>query len=90
MNPLNFFKDKSGKIIIAQWPNKPLWIVIGFWILGYIPNAMVQLLCHWGSTLTLIYWSYLEITAGDSQFRRVLGLVVMFYQLKGLIGLMGF
>ncbi|MFZ1720891.1 MAG: hypothetical protein WAU07_00105 [Microgenomates group bacterium] len=73
----NFFSDKNGNTAILQWPNWPLWLAMLFFLLQQIPNEMIQNISYWGLAVTLIYWSYLEIFYGDSNFRRILGVLVL-------------
>jgi len=76
MTVKDFFRDKKGELVIWQTPNTPLWIALGFWVLGFVPISQVESISKWGTSLALLYWSHLEIVSGDSPFRRVLGLIV--------------
>lgn len=75
---LDFFKDKHGTYVIGQWPNKPLILALGLYVLRYFPNSTAQQFSHWGVAIVLIYWSFLEITSGVNRWRRFLGIIVMF------------
>jgi hypothetical protein len=72
-----FFADKNNKIILWQFPNLPLigWLVfvgIGYFVApGSIKTGFAQ-----ASGGFLFIWSYLEITQGATNFRRLLGVVV--------------
>lgn len=72
-----FVSDRHGRVVIAQWPNAPL---IG-WAVFALARALVEE--RWRpffgflSGAALVTWAYLEITQGDSPFRRVLGAVVL-------------
>lgn len=74
----NFFKDINDKVVVWQMPNFPLvaWLVlmIGAHLVnaGHLKNGLQFL-----SSAFLLSWAYLEIVSGDSNFRRLLGLVVM-------------
>ena len=77
--------DKTGRIVLAQWPNGPLWAAIGFYGLRWVGLAGVS---EWGVTVAMLYWSYLELVSGVNGFRKVLGLLVgvaTVYKLVGLI-----
>ena len=76
----NIFKDKTGKIIIGQWPNWPIWLTLAFYILRFIPNRLIQSVSSLGVNLTLLYWSYLEITEGVNTFRKLIGISVAISQ----------
>jgi len=81
MNIREFFSDKDGKIVIAQTPNPPLLIAIAFFIFGFVPNSSLQLISMWGLQITLLYWSYLEITSGVNLWRKFLGAATLAYVL---------
>lgn len=75
-----FFRDpSSGRLVIAQRPNLPLWVFIA-------ATAVRVLLDLEGATATatsivsraaLAWWAVDEILRGDSRFRRVLGGAVL-------------
>ena len=77
-NILNFFKNKDGEWTIAQTPNFPIiaWFFLALTLQlfdgGSLKSGM-QLL----SSALLFTWAYLEITSGDSSFRRLLGGIVL-------------
>lgn len=86
----HFFKNKQGNIVIAQYPNTPLWLAIFLWFLLSLPFAQletIQLISRWLLVPVLLYWSYLEIFFGESNFRKVLGIAVACYSLKNLLQL---
>jgi hypothetical protein len=85
MSILNFFKDKYGKYVVAQRPNKPLLIAIALYALRFIPNAAAQQFSHWSVSIVLIYWSFLEIKSGESLWRRFLGCIVMLMSIKNIL-----
>jgi len=75
-----FFRNpNTGEVVVAQTPNLPLWI--------FLVATAVRLLFHPSgtagtvvavvSTVALVVWSVIEIVAGSSPFRRVLGSVVL-------------
>lgn len=69
-----FFKDKEGHWAIIQLPN----LLLSLWIVLLIINLLVhssqvKLL----QTALIFTWAYLELTQGDSYFRRSLGAVVL-------------
>jgi hypothetical protein len=76
----SFFRNpETGRVVIAQPPNIPLWI--------FIAATAVRLLLHPDGTLgtvvsviggvAIVVWALLEIVKGESPFRRVLGAVVL-------------
>ena len=72
------FQDNTGKYVIYQPPNLPIYlIIIGF--LGELlvaagPFHQMFSLLSFGA---VFLWSYLEIRFGESLFRRVLGGAIM-------------
>lgn len=81
----NFFKNKEGKIVIVQFPNTPLFIAIVLWCIPYFQIPMLTFLSSIFIFPVMLYWSYLEIVAGDSSFRKALGGFVAIHYLKNLL-----
>jgi hypothetical protein len=86
--PHNFidriFKDKTGKVVISQMPNIPLW--------GWIISSILSMVFKHGrphagfenvGRAALVTWAYLEIRSGVSLFRRILGAMVLIAVLYG-------
>ncbi|MDB5168883.1 MAG: hypothetical protein JWO41_239 [Candidatus Saccharibacteria bacterium] len=79
-----FFKNRSGKIVIMQIPNPPLWLWIICEILsrvfkhGKTHSGLVAL-----GTASLLAWAYMELTSGGSLFRRILGGLVLAATIAG-------
>jgi hypothetical protein len=84
---LDFFKDKQGDYVIGQWPNKPLLVALGLYALRYYPNTITQNISHWGVSIVLIYWAYLEIASGVNSWRKLLGSIVMLSSITNLLRL---
>lgn len=72
------FRDESGKIILAQFPNPPLitWLAGTllklFFTTGSI-NSGLEILTF-GALFT---WAWEELFQGVNYFRRILGLLVL-------------
>lgn len=81
----SLFRTPSGQIVIAQWPNRPLWLAIGFWFLKHFPHPAIANLANIGLILSLTYWSYLEIRYGVNTWRRLLGTTVLLWQIWTVI-----
>jgi hypothetical protein len=72
-----FFKDKHGKVVVAQAPN----VLISIWLVLQLADLIVlhgkyqpvRIL----ATAVLFAWAYDELRRGDSQFRKVLGAAVL-------------
>ena len=73
-----FCSDKNGKLVLGQSPNLPIigWIAFKA---ASIPVSDQRLKTGLESVATsfLFVWAYLEITEGDSNFRKLLGAVIM-------------
>lgn len=82
-----FWQDTSGRNTITQVPNR--WAVLA--IIGWVIARTFQdsgLLDFIGYAIfypAAGYWAYLEITDGDSQFRRWLGGLVALWAVWSFI-----
>ena len=66
-----FFTDRTtGRWVVAQWPNLPLWVWIG--------GTLLQL--RWVALAGLVLWALLELWRGQSPFRRALGAAALLSQ----------
>lgn len=73
-----FFSDARGRRVIAQPPNAPLvaWALCG--AAAYLlPPGRPHDVAAFLSSAFLFTWAWLELTDGDSPFRRVLGGAVL-------------
>ncbi|GJD36118.1 hypothetical protein [Methylobacterium aerolatum] len=82
-----FFRDRtSGRIVLAQWPNAPLWL-FGLlqavaWIAGLEGGAG-----RWAalaSRVALAVWAGDEVLRGVNPWRRCLGAAVLLWLAVGL------
>lgn len=74
------FRTADGKIVIAQFPNWPLWTWLGATILQSVDSLNpIHWALGWIGTAALGWWAYLEIAQGVNGFRRILGSVVVIY-----------
>ena len=83
-----FFRDReSGKIVVAQAPNLPLWIFLAATAVRLVwhPEGLTGTVLSIVSGAAIVMWSLLEIVRGASPFRRVLGAVVLLAVLGGLV-----
>lgn len=73
-----FFQDKRGKVVVWQAPNMYLWGWIVFTIAGRLfETGKTHELISTLAFVSIIIWSYLEITDGVNYFRRSLGATVL-------------
>ena len=72
-----FFEDRHGRIVLWQWPNLPLWTWAAATLCARILEGRphdVAALIAFGALFT---WAWLELFAGVSPFRRMIGAVVI-------------
>ncbi len=71
-------KDKNGKWTLFQFPNFPLLVWLGCVVISRLinDNGLSENISALG-TIFLAIWAYLEITYGDSIFRKILGSIVL-------------
>ena len=82
-----FADRRTGRIVIVQWPNVPLW--------GFLAAAAVQWVIHPGGWVVsvlgmaaLVIWAFLEIGWGANPFRRLLGAVVLLGEIVAVAGVL--
>ena len=83
-----FFRNPdTGEIVVAQWPNRPLWLFLAATTarLLFQPDGTAGTVVSIVSTTAIAVWALMEIAAGSSPFRRVLGAVVLLAALAGLL-----
>lgn len=74
----SFFKDKNGKVVIAQFPNTPLILWFITFLISFFPlQSRLSNFFDLISFGAIFTWSWLEIFDGVNIFRRVLGLFVV-------------
>lgn len=75
-----FFRDRtSGRIVIGQWPNLPLWL-FGLmqavaWIAG--EGTAIGRWAEVASWIALVVWAGDEVLRGVNPWRRCLGAAVL-------------
>lgn len=82
-----FFTDPvRGRVVIAQAPNAAIDVFIVATILRWTPYDRVDAELRWVGAGALLVWGLDEVLRGVSPFRRVLGAIVLGWQLFGLLG----
>jgi len=77
-----FFRDPEGRIVIAQFPNWPLWVWLAATVFEHtLASGDGLALARLISFAAIVYWAYLEIVAGVNPFRKVLGGSVLLFVL---------
>ncbi|HEV7526385.1 MAG TPA: hypothetical protein VGP92_15555 [Acidimicrobiia bacterium] len=82
------FRDRrTGRIVIAQFPNLPLWCFIAAEVVRWIlaPAGAAGAWLGAISAAALAWWAVDEIARGVNPFRRFLGLVVAVLLVAALI-----
>ena len=83
-----FFRDPdTGEVVVAQVPNLPLWIFLAATSVRLLvhPDGTAGTVVSIVSTVAIVVWALIEIAAGSSPFRRVLGAVVLLGVLARLL-----
>lgn len=76
------FRDREGKIVIAQMPNLPILVGLAATFLQFVfPSGRIQTALSLIAFGALFTWAWQELFQGVNYFRRALGLI-------GLISLM--
>jgi hypothetical protein len=79
---------RTGRIVIAQWPNTALAVWLGATLVGRV----IEPTGGWGTalravaTLALGWWAVDEIVRGVNPWRRLLGTVVLAGLAWSLVG----
>ena len=82
-----FFRNpETDRIVVAQWPNLPLWIYLAATAARILlhPHGTAATAITVVATAALLWWAGDEVVRGESPFRRVLGGVVLLATLVGL------
>jgi len=83
------FRDKKGRIVIAQIPNVPITIAGIAWGLEWFVRPVYDMRLDALFYAGLLVWAGWEIGWGVNPFRRVLGLSVFVCTVHTLSGLFG-
>ncbi|MEM9201216.1 MAG: hypothetical protein AAGC53_06135 [Actinomycetota bacterium] len=81
-----FENRETGKITVAQPPNRPLALafvgIIGDWIFGGFFGGVFG----WLATVGIAWWAMDEIVRGVNPWRRVLGIAGVVWVLARVLG----
>lgn len=73
---MRFFKDKEGRWAVVQFPNA----LISAWFILLVVNFFLHSQpLHYLQSAVLFAWAYMEMTEGESSFRKLLGAVVLIF-----------
>jgi hypothetical protein len=78
---------RTGKLVIVQWPNLPLWIFIAAAVVKRVvhPHGNAGTAVAVISFVALMWWAVGEIISGVNPFRRILGAAVAVVTVVGLL-----
>lgn len=72
------FRDrKTGRIVIAQFPNIPLAVWIVATVLGLVTHGTIHTIVRILGSLALAIWAGTEIISSVNPWRRFLGAAVL-------------
>jgi hypothetical protein len=80
-----FFKDRSGRLVLWQAPNPAIWVFLAVAVLRRTPYDGRDSELRWIGAGALIVWGLDELIRGASPFRRLLGAIVLAWQLWRLL-----
>ena len=82
-----FRNPTTGRLVIAQPPNAPLWLFLAASVTRRLadPSGLPGTLLDGAAAVGLVWWAGDEMARGDSRFRRLLGAVVLAAFVLGLI-----
>lgn len=80
------FCDSKGRLVLFEFPNVPLLLAIATWIsLQILHGNTIHFWLEIVFNLALVVWAILEIFWGNSNFRKLLGSLVLAYIVIGLL-----
>jgi hypothetical protein len=79
-----FFRDRSGRLVLFLVPNPALCVWILATALRWSPYDSRDAELRWIGSGALIVWGLDELVRGAAPFRRLLGAVVLAWQLWNL------
>lgn len=88
LSPDWWVRDGDGRVVVAQRPNPALWVwalLLGLRVFGSIGDDVEERL-RWAGAGALLVWSVDELVRGASPLRRLLGALVLGFQVATLFG----
>lgn len=69
----------TGAITIAQWPNLPLWLFLGFTLAAWLAGGAEPIAAWMGiaADVALGWWAIDELLRGVNPWRRLLGFATL-------------
>ncbi len=87
-----WFRDRStGDIVVAQFPNPPLWIFLASVVVRAFATdgTTLDTGAAWTGTAALTWWALDELIRGVNPWRRALGLGGLAYVVARVVSLTG-
>lgn len=75
----------TGKLVLFQFPNPALWVFFAATALRWSPYDEVDTELRWIGSGALIVWGLDELVRGDAPYRRILGAIVLGWQIANLL-----
>ncbi len=73
-----FCRDRAGRVVIAQWPNGPLWLFGAASLIAVLASGSpVGFWADIASRIVLTWWAADELLRGINPWRRCLGAAVL-------------
>lgn len=83
-----WIRDHKGRVTLAMWPNPAIWVWLVAKVLawtGLLSSSVSDDTLAAVGTGALLVWAADELFRGASPFRRVLGALVLGFQLVALL-----
>ncbi len=78
----SLFRDKkTGSLVLYEFPNPALWVFIAATLLRWSPYDAHDGELRWIGSGALIVWGLDELVRGSTPFRRLMGVLVLAYEL---------
>lgn len=87
-----WFRDRTtGEIVIAQFPNPPLWIFLAAVVVRAFATdgTTLDTAAAWTGTVALAWWALDELIRGVNPWRRVLGIGGLAFVVVRVVDLVG-
>ena len=83
-----FRSRETGRVVIAQFPNVPLWIFLGTVVVrAFVETGAPRTAVDWVAALSLGVWALDEVVRGVNPWRRVLGAGGGVFAVAGIVAL---
>lgn len=77
--------EDTGRRVLFQFPNPALWVFFAATVLRWSPYDDVDAEVRWIGSGALIVWGLDELVRGDAPSRRLLGGIVLGWQIAQLL-----